>query len=452
MNRTFTFFLLTACLAFSDSTIAKSYKLELEPVKFVIPAYSEQYSEREVTLRPEEYELAEKLSALLDRKDFTQVSKELETFYNVELSPALLMIKAQVYFSLKQYEKAQKLYQFILKTKPQLVRAHEDLGQLSLIQENFELARSHFAKAISLGSDNAMVHGQLGYLNLHQHGAFSALYAYQKAYSLEPNNAQWQQGLVTSLVKAKMYPSALAMLEELITKDPKTQSYWLTKAAIQLDQKHNEQALKTLEYATLLGPISHQNTLLMINLHFEQSQYDRAIELLKGVAQQGKLKFADINNYLYWLNNANRWQDSEWLINHFDDSESLNNTEKSTLFYSQARILEAKKQHKKAIDLYKNALGLNANNANALLSFAQLLLQQKRFISAEQMFIRAEAFDSHRLQAMLGRTQLYINTDDLQSAYNLLLDAKNKFPETPGIQNKIEVLANIVNTQSTNTL
>ncbi|WP_185843542.1 tetratricopeptide repeat protein [Pseudoalteromonas luteoviolacea] len=453
MNRKHAYGLALLSFIFASLCVkAQQFQLELAPINFVLPAFSEEYSDREVTLAPDEYELAEKLKSLLDKKDYKQVRDELVTYYNIELSPALLMIKAQVYFSLKEYSKAIKVYEYILKRKPQLVRAHEDLGQLYLFTEQLYKAQTHFAKAISYGSNNAMVHGQLGYLNLQSNGAFSALYAYQKAYSLEPNNRQWQQGLLTSLVQAKMFPSALALLEEFIEKDTLNQSLWLTKAAINLEQKQNLDALQSLEYALLLGELPHQNKLVMINLHFEQSHYDRAMSLLKSSAKENKVKFSEVGNYLYRLNAANRWSDSEWLLNHFADSDTLSDFDKSTLAYTQAQILEAKGKLTQASKYYADSLQKNANNSSALLSYAYLKLQQKNFILSEQLFIRAQSFENVKLQAMLGRAQLYINTDDIQAAYNLLLDVNSKYPETQGLQDKIEILANITKIENTNKL
>ncbi|AOT07984.1 tetratricopeptide repeat protein [Pseudoalteromonas luteoviolacea] len=431
---------------------AQTYKLELEPVKFVIPGFSEQYLEREVSLAPDEYELAEKLRILLNNNDFQQVKSELDTYYDVELSPALLMIKAQVYFSFKAYNQTIHLYQLVLKRKPQLVRAHEELGVLYLITENFIQARQHFAKAIAYGSNNASVHGHLGYLNLQQHGGLSAVYAYQKAFSLEPHNSQWQQGLLTSLVQAKMHQPALALLNELIAQDKNNQSYWLTKAAIHIEQDTHERALQSLEFALLLGDIPQQNLLIMINLHFEQAQFDRAVALLKTHVKSQRLVFEDIRNYLLWLNQANRWEDSQWLITNLSEQSALSAQNKSLMLSTQAQILEAKNRHTEALAHYQNALDTDPNNQNALLSFAHLLLQQKHYIKAEQMYIRAEAFEALQLQALLGRAQLYINTDDLKAAYQLLIDAKRAYPNTLRIQDKINLLANIIDIQNTNTL
>ncbi|KID57273.1 hypothetical protein JF50_08575 [Pseudoalteromonas luteoviolacea] len=434
------------------SASAQTYRLELNPVKFVIPGFSEQYLEREVSLAPSEYELAEKLKSLLNNTDFQQVKSMLDAYYDVELSPALLMIKAQVYFSLKEYNQAIHLYQLVLKRKPQLVRAHEELGVLYLMTDNFTQARQYFAKAISYGSNNATVHGHLGYLNLQQHGGLSAVYAYQKAYSLEPHNAQWQQGLLTSLVQAQMHSPALALLNELIAKDTSNQSYWLTKAAIHIEQDAHELALQSLEFALLLGDISQQNLLIMISLHFEQAQFDRAVALLKTHVQSQRLAFADIRNYLLWLNQANRWEDSQWLITKLNEQNTLSKQNKSLMLSTQAQILEAKSRHTEALAHYQNALDTDPNNQNALLNFAHLLLQQKQFIKAEQMYIRAETFEAIKLQALLGRAQLYINTDELKAAYQLLIDAKRAYPNTLGIQDKINLLANIIDIQNTSTL
>src|SRR5690606_28380075 len=102
-------------------------------------------------------------------------------------------------------------------------------------------------------SNEALIHGQLAYLNLTLYGPFSAISEYQQAMALEPDNIQWQQGLLAALTQAKMYEAAEALLQDLLAKRPTAADLWLNQAALALHQNEFQQALASLEMAILLG-------------------------------------------------------------------------------------------------------------------------------------------------------------------------------------------------------
>jgi tetratricopeptide (TPR) repeat protein len=189
------------------------------------------------------------LREMLDSGKRKEVLAELEKFYSIELSPAMLMLQAQIYFSLEMYDKAEATYLNVLKRTPQLIRAHSDLGQLYLIKEQPGKAREHFARAVALGSNEALIHGQLGYLNLMQFGAYSAISSYQQAAALEPENMQWQQGLLSALTQARMFEAAQALLNDIINRKPNVPGLWLNQAALALNSENPRSALTSLEMA-----------------------------------------------------------------------------------------------------------------------------------------------------------------------------------------------------------
>ena len=138
-------------------------QIELEQPTFVMPRFTGPFRKREVSIAPEEYEMAEELRGLLDQGENDLVLKKLNEFYDIELSPAMLMLKGQLYFHLEEYTHAEDVYKMVIERMPQLVRAHIDLGQLYLVIDKPEEARNHFALAISYGANDAIVYGQLGY-------------------------------------------------------------------------------------------------------------------------------------------------------------------------------------------------------------------------------------------------------------------------------------------------
>jgi thioredoxin-like negative regulator of GroEL len=57
--------------------------------------------------------------------------------------------------------------------------------------------------------------------------------------------------------------------------------------------------------------------------------------------------------------------------------------------------------------------------------------------------MRAQAFAQTRLHAKLGLVQLYVNSEDIQAAYHLLLEVKNQYPDTAGISQQLEIIESL---------
>lgn len=251
----------------ADDKPKYEFQIHFDRPSFVLPQFTGPYSEREASIAPKEYETAERLKTMLDNHEEEKVLKELEEFYDIELSPAMLTLKAQIYSSLEMYDKAEQTFLAVLKRMPQLIRVHVDLGNLYLSKQDYVKARQHFANAVSFGSNDANVHGQLGYLNLTLYGPFSAISEYQQAFALEPENPQWHQGLLAALSQAKMYPSAKALLRELISKNPNNTQLWLNQAALELEQENFQDALVSIEMAIALGDTDKRNIAMAAQLH-----------------------------------------------------------------------------------------------------------------------------------------------------------------------------------------
>ena len=422
--------------------------IELASPTFVLPQFTGPYREREASVAPEEYEIAERLRALLDNNQRDEVLKELNNFYDLELSPAMLTLKAQVYFSLAMYDQALAVYQAVLARKPELVRVHADLGQLYLIRKDFGNARKHFAKAIAYGSNSALIHGQLGYLNLMQYGAFSAISSYQQAMALEPDNPQWQQGLLAALTQAKMYPAAQALLEQQLTQHPNDPQLWLNKAALALDVNEAKDALVALEMAILLGEDNDKNIKTAAQLHLQLNSFSRALELISQHISRTSLDMALLNEYLMWLGQVDMWTYADELLDNVAPQLSSMNAIDQSLYYGhRARVQQVLEQVKAAEKFYVLALEKNPANGDVLLSYADFSASQKHYVQAELLYVRAEGIRATEKQALLGLAQLYINNKDFSSALTQLKRAYHKFPELIDLKDKIETIENIVRAQ-----
>lgn len=441
-------FIAVNSLPSNASNLTSKFKIEVEQPTFVLPQFSGPYSEKEANIAPEELEAAERLRGLLESGDKQAVLKELEAFYDIELSVAMLMLKAQLYFALEDYEKAEKTYLASLARSPHLVRAHSDLGQLYLIKDDLHKAREYFAKAIALGANDAVVYGQLAYLNLTLHGPYSAINAYQQALAIEPEQAQWQQGLFVALTQAKMYQAAAALLSELITKSPNDSKLWLNQAILSLEQNDSRAALASLEMAILLGDKRETNLKTAAQLHLQQDSFERAVELINTHLSQYDLDLTSLNTYLTWLSQRGLWQQSKTILASLENKLSSFDEQTKSVIYLHKALLNSETANLNAADsAFKLALDANPNHGQALVAYADFLIDRKSFTQAETLYLRAEALSDWQKQAMLSRAQLYVDIQKYDAALTVLKSVTSRFPETRGISEQIALLENIIVTK-----
>lgn len=435
------------CLASGAGWAATSHTFEIKLAKpeFVLPRFSGPYTEREASIAPEEYEMAETLQSLLESGQRDEVLAQLETYYEIELSPAMLALKAQVYSSLEMYDKAETTYLSILNRSPQLVRVHSDLGQLYLIREQFEKSRAHFANAVAFGSNDALVHGQLAYLNLTLYGPYSAISGYQTAMAIEPENVQWQRGLLASLTQAQMYNAAHALLRELISRRPEEPELWLNRAALAMQDDDPAQALASMEMANLLGDTDRDNLKATAQLHLQLGSYQRALALLKnGVARQS-LNMSAIKDSVGWLLQTNMLAEAQELLDQAQNVfDKMSNDDRSNYFLLSARLSAMRNEVQKADRLFTQSLEANPVNGEALLAYADSLRARKNHTESELLYIRAEAIRATEQKAMRGRAQLYIEMQDYTAALRHLTLTLKKYPDLVDLHRNIEIIENIL--------
>ncbi len=441
--------LLLTLPAYGNSIVSKpEFDISLGKPTFVLPQFTGPYQEREASIAPDEYETAERMRGMLDGGQRDLVLAELEKYYSIELSPAMLMLKAQVYFSLEMYDEAEETYLDVLKRMPQLIRAHSDLGQLYLIREDYPKARQHFAQAVAFGSNDSLIHGQLGYLNLMLYGPYSAISSYQQAAALEPENPQWQRGLLASLTQAEMYDAARALLKEMISRNPGKSDLWLNQAALALHREDYRTALTSLEVALALGDKDPRNLKTTTQLHLQLGSYDRALVLLDQSLRHGQLDMFSINEYFSWLTQLGMWDKARQMLESAAHNlNQLSPDDQSQYYLLHARIADQQGQAKLAEQGFRRSLELNPANGDCLLAFANFSARQKNQVEAELLYIRAEAVSGFERRALMGRAQLYVDMQNYPAALNHMKSTYQKFPDMLELKNNIEILENIVRTR-----
>lgn len=423
-------------------------KIVMGETDFVIPHFANPFMERDSGIVPHEYELAEKLRGLLDNGSKQAALAELDAMMDLELSPALLHLKGQIYFTLGEYEKAKETFGVVLLRMPQFVRAHSDLGQVYMVGDEFEKAREHFAKAISYGENSPIIYGQLGYLNLKLNNGQSAIAAYQNALAMEPTNPQWQQGLLAALSQSKNYLIAIAYIEEMLAANPESPNLWLNKAYLHLQQEDDFKALASLETALALGNSDPENELAAAQLHLQLSSIERALELLTTYIESRPVDIKLINQISAWLEADNRWTELNKLLATYDATSKVPNDQQSDYQLLKARVARGLNDHNKAARHYTAAIDADPTNVVALISAADYHYSQAEYIDAETLYTRAQAFEKTKKDALMGRARIYLALKDFPSALDVLREARAEYPDMPELSRNIAILESTINAQA----
>ena len=92
----------------------------------------------------------------------------------------------------------------------------------------------------------------------------------------------------------------------------------------------------------------------------------------------------------------------------------------------------------------QEALELDASNAEALVTLGEAYRDDRDYNRAELMFERASAFDDHRENALVSLAQLAIDQQNFERALTVLRDVVSRNPGRTDLQRNVDTLENIV--------
>ncbi|MDO6567712.1 hypothetical protein Q4561_11640 [Alteromonas sp. 1_MG-2023] len=422
--------------------------------------------ETQAQLEASESSFARQLQPLLAAQNH-QAIMEAFSRRNIENdSAALRQLRGQVLISLKQYSEAEVALKSALTLMPDLALAHRSLSMVYMIKKDFPNARTHLQKSIELGVADAQVYGQLGFVNLQLEQGASAIAGYQYALFLDPDNTQWKHGLLYALINAQAFSQAQALLEGMLITTPNNADLWLQRGQIALRQGHSLQAISSLESALLLNKANGvtndaDNIISLAQLHIQNGSAERSVELLddnlslfitkkSGQGNSGKRFEAEaIDQICQWLAFNQRWQPLEQIL------EALAPYRKHTSSYFTSRFdvyrskLALQKGNSKAAEKSLiSSIKADPTNGEALITLAKLMHSKKRSVQAIQYYTRAQALDTFKERALLGRAQLEIDRQQYVEALGLLRQVIQLNPARQDVLANIQSLSNLVRNES----
>ena len=442
---------------------ANQIKIEQQAPVWIFPAGNNPLLQRDTKLLPAEQKLALALHPLLDQKKYTEALAAITAVSNenykpapiLQLSPALLLVQGQVYLSVNEYELAKKSFLSAIKQLPDFIRAHKNLAVIYIKQQQYQQARKHLVKVITLGEGDAQLYGYLAYINLQLSSPWSAIAGYQQALLLEPNNQQWQQGLLYSLISAKNNHAAKAILNEMLQKTPNDIRLWLQRSRVSLDDNSPLDALTSLEMAIRLGNNDANNLITTAQLHLNHGSISRATDLMTQLLnqwqqekrQQKNTKHLNaITSIIGWLVYEKHWAAAKKLLNQSKKHhKSMSALQQSQLTLHRARL--PNNSHKQITQLYEKAIKLSPSNGHALIALAEHYQKINDYTQAQMLFIRAASLQNFAERSYIGHAQVHIEQKNYQQAVIMLRKALKLNPSRQDLIQNIRLLDQMNNNQ-----
>ncbi|MDC0598229.1 tetratricopeptide repeat protein [Gammaproteobacteria bacterium] len=449
------YFVLLCLLGLSTQAFAQlgSLEIHLSEPQWILDANSLPLTQREAGLAPQEENVASVIRPFISNGQYAEAAAYLESADKSTFSPAMFFVLAQLYLNLDDMNKAATAYQSTLAIMPDFLRAHRGLGVVYLREGNLAEAHQHVVRAIELGANDAQIYGQLSYINLQLHNPWSAISGYQQALFLEPDNSQWQQGLLYALVAGGNYEAAQALLEQLLENQPDNPDLWLQKSNIALNRDKTAMALAALEAAIRLGEDNPENVFLAGQLHLQTGSLDRGVELLEQGLSTMPSSYPELIQAIDWLISRDEIVYAERLLAIIErQPDSLDTATQSNLLSQQAKLASAEGDTETATSRLQNAINLNPVNGEALVLLAQIYSEAQNYGNAEVLYTRAETIDAYREQALLGHTQLAVVQQNYSKALELLETASRENPDRSGLRNNVNTLRQILLNQQNSSL
>ncbi len=137
----------------------------------------------------------EKIKQLVEAKEYIQALQILEKAITDESSPALFIVKGNVYIKDGEFEKAAIELEKTLDIYPNYLLVQKTLGFLYTRMEKFDKARKHLLRAIELGGEDGRLYGLVGYTYQLDEEWFIAEMFFREAYKRDSVEPEWKDSL-----------------------------------------------------------------------------------------------------------------------------------------------------------------------------------------------------------------------------------------------------------------
>ncbi|MDD4202124.1 MAG: tetratricopeptide repeat protein [Candidatus Omnitrophica bacterium] len=350
-----------------------------------------------------------------------------------------LFVLSTAYALLHQLDKAIEGYLKILEVDPLNTKALKALGDIYIVEGNYEKALNKYSKLHEItGDSNNFLEisvlyektGQtdkaienlqkqdlsrnvpalvvLGALYFKNGNFKKAISIYNDILKIDPFNIEALQGLARIYVKQKNIDKAYTLYDQIISNNTQETAVALSYAIFCLEQNNLEKGFSLLEEISLTG--QEKIYIVVGYLYLLYNKPEQAIQSLsKAIVKNER------NALCYYLLAVAHDLQGQDLLCYKSLRKALGYKQgfHEAYNYLGVKLLQSKNNLKEAEHLFKKAISLEPDNYNYLDNLGSVYLEQERFKEAKKIFERAllieknvEGFD-HLAESyyLLGQTK-----------------------------------------------
>ena len=202
----------------------------------------------------------------------------LENKISPKSSAALDFALGTMYYQRGRLTRSYESYNSAIQKFPSFLRAHKNLAFVKLGLGNYEDAAKSFSKSISLGEGDGVTYIALGYCYYLQEQFVSAENAYRMGILLWPESKDGRNGLVNCLLETGRFPEALALLDELLKKEPNNEFCHMARASALMGLGREKDATVTLETLRRMGDLTSKDLITLGDLYHNLNLFDLSLK------------------------------------------------------------------------------------------------------------------------------------------------------------------------------
>jgi tetratricopeptide (TPR) repeat protein len=388
--------------------------------------------EREPRLNAEEQVLYRDTILPLLREQPTNAIPALEKALSPSSSALFDYTLGTVYFQQEQFTNAVEHYEAALAKFPDFLRAQRNLALALVRNGRYAEAIPALSRTLTLGGADGRILGLLAFAQVQEGQLLGATAAYQQALMYQPNNLDYQLGLVRCHVAAANFPAAMALLEELLPKYPDRDALWALQANLFIQQNELAKAAANFEVLRKLGKATPAHLTTLGDLYMTQGVPDLALSAYLAAAEADTsgnlgrtLRAADI------LVSRGAWEEARRLLARARElgGERLAGEEDLKLLRLEARVALSTGAGDRAIQIFEQILQRNPLDGETLLLAGD---HYKQAGDPERAALRYEAaakIEGFEAAALVKQAQLLVEGQKYTQAIELLRRAQRLEPK-----------------------
>ena len=229
------------------------------------------------TTAPEKEHLQKILTLMQTDQD--AAATEIETLLQKALvqSAVFDFTLANIRFQQDAMEKAITHYEEAIRKFPSFLRAHKNLGIIRVRQGELDVAIKSLTRVVELGGSDGLIMGLLGYCYSASGQHVSAESAYRSAVLLQPDVLDWKIGLTQSALKQEKYEEVVSLCADLIERVPDRSEFWMLQANAWIGLGQPLKAAENFEILARMGKANARSMRVLGDIYINEGMPDLAV-------------------------------------------------------------------------------------------------------------------------------------------------------------------------------